>query len=128
MSELTERDLTRLATCHINLQKVVTKVSRQTPLMVVCGFRPEEKQNEAFKNNFSQVKWPNSKHNNMQHDKIPYSLAVDLAPLPLNWHNIRHFYELAAYMWAESTKDGVRLRWGGSFSFGDYGHYELIGY
>ncbi len=119
MSTLTERDIIRLATCDMRLQMLVTKVSKQTPLMVVCGHRNEEKQNEAFGNGYTQVRWPNSKHNQEP------SLAIDLCPLPVNWQNTRHFFELAAYVWAESLKNDMPVVWGGSFSFGDYGHFEL---
>ncbi len=122
MPNLTERDITRLSTCHVDLQMLITKVGKQTPMMVVCGHRNEQKQNQVFADGFTRVRWPNSLHNQEP------SLAVDLCPLPVNWQNTRHFFELAAYVWAESLKNNINVKWGGSFSFGDYGHFELMGY
>lgn len=110
----------RLATCDVDLQTLVIKVAEQTPLMVVVGHRSKALQNQAVEMGVSQIYWPNSKHN------AKPSLAIDLAPLPLDWKNIRHFFELAAHVWAESLKNNVPVIWGGSFSFGDYGHFELI--
>ena len=119
MSSLTERDMVRLASCDLKLQMLLIKARKQTPFMVVCGHRKEEKQNEAFRNGYTQVQWPNSKHNQEP------SLAVDLCPLPVNWQNTRHFFELAAYIWAECLRQDTPVIWGGSYSFGDYGHFEL---
>ncbi|HEA65367.1 MAG TPA: hypothetical protein ENI07_00880 [Desulfobacterales bacterium] len=119
MPNLTERDMLRLATCDVRWQMLLPKIAEKMWLMVIGGHRNEEKQNEAFRNGLTQVRWPNSKHN------LEPSLAVDLAPLPLDWKNTRHFFELAAHVWAESLKNDVSVIWGGSFSFGDYGHFEL---
>ncbi len=120
MPSLTERDLIHLATCDARWQMLLPKVAEKTWLMVIGGHRNEEKQNEAFRDGYTQVQWPNSKHNQEP------SLAIDLCPLPVNWQNTRHFFELAAYVWAESLKKDVPVIWGGSFSFGDYGHFELV--
>ncbi len=52
------------------------------------------------------------------------SKAIRIRPLPLDWKNTRHFYELAAHVWAESLKAHIPVQWGGVFD--DYGYYELI--
>jgi len=120
MPELSERDMIRLATCHVDLQTIVIKVAERIPLMVVCGFRDKEKQDKAYSGGFTQVKWPNSLHNRER------SMAVDLCPTnPVDWNDIDRFRVVASYMWAEGLKNNIGLKWGGSFSFGDYGHFEL---
>lgn len=123
MKNLTERDMNRLSTCHVDLQSIVIKAAALTPLMVIWGFRNEEQQNDEKKNGYSPLAWPDSKHNHME-DGLPQSLAVDLAPLPLEWKNLQHFRVLASYMWQVSVQSKINLKWLGHI--GDYGHFELI--
>lgn len=78
----------RLATCHPDLQAVCNELIKQYDFSVLEGRRGEKAQNLAYKQGKSQVKYPHSAHN-----KIP-SLAVDLAPYPIDWDNISRFNEM----------------------------------
>lgn len=78
----------RLATCHPDLQAVCNELIKQYDFSVLCGRRGEKEQNEAYKKGTSNVRFPNSAHN-----KTP-SLAVDIAPYPIDWNNISRFKEL----------------------------------
>ena len=88
--------------------------------MVVCGYRDEKAQNEAFNKGASKVKFPNSKHN-----QLP-SLAIDLAPLPIDWNNLEQFHELAGHILEVAHLLEISIIWGGHWkTFKDYPHYEL---
>ncbi len=78
----------RLATCHPDIQAVCNELIKQYDFSVLEGRRGEKAQNLAYKQGKSQVKYPHSAHN-----KIP-SLAVDLAPYPIDWDNISRFNEM----------------------------------
>jgi peptidoglycan L-alanyl-D-glutamate endopeptidase CwlK len=119
----------RLATCDKRLQQVVLAVFQRMDFVVLCGFRNERDQNDAFEQGRSKVKWPNSRHN-----RSP-SKAVDLAPLPIDWKDTTRFKELAAIMIEEAQRLGIKLRWGGDFNqnglpddrFVDMPHFEIVG-
>jgi peptidoglycan L-alanyl-D-glutamate endopeptidase CwlK len=96
---------------------------------IICGHRDEDDQNALFKSGSSRVKWPNSKHN----PKI--SLAVDVAPHPIDWTNTRRFYHFAGYVQARADAMGIKIRWGGDWDgdkdlddqkFFDLIHFEFV--
>lgn len=78
----------RLETCHPDLQAVCNELIKQYDFSVLEGHRGEQAQNAAYRKGTSQVRWPNSAHN-----KTP-SLAVDIAPYPIDWENISRFNEM----------------------------------
>jgi len=61
------------------------------------------------------------------------SLAVDLAPKPIDWKNISAFFKLKEIMFKEAAADGVELIWGGDWNGNgiserreyDYGHFQI---
>lgn len=120
MTEFTQRDIKRLATCDEKLQKVMNEAIKETPFMIICGRRNKEAQDKAYLENKSRVMFPNSKHNSYP------SKAVDIAPLPLNWNDIDSFIELSQHVLGAANKLGINIIWGGNWkSFKDYPHYEL---
>lgn len=74
MNRFSESSERKLATCHSELQKLFRHVVMDYDCTVVCGHRGEEEQNKAYENGYSQLKWPESKHNTTP------SLAVDVVP------------------------------------------------
>ena len=68
----------RLNTCHEDLIVLFNTVIRNYDCSILCGHRGELEQNEAFDNGYSQLRWPESKHN-----LIP-SNAVDAVPYEMN--------------------------------------------
>lgn len=114
----------KLETCHPDLQRVVYAASDRMPLIVMCGHRGKNEQNEAFLSGKSKLTWPHSKHN-----QVP-SLACDLAPLDdrgmLDWNRLDLFRELGAVMQQEAKRLGIEITWGGTWrSFPDLPHFEL---
>jgi peptidoglycan L-alanyl-D-glutamate endopeptidase CwlK len=118
----------RLMTCDRRLQEIVLAAFKRMDFVVLCGFRNEKDQTDAFEQGRSKVQWPNSRHN-----RNP-SKAVDLAPLPINWKDTTAFRQLSDIMFEEAKARGVRLRWGGDFNmngkpddrFVDMPHYEIV--
>lgn len=88
MPKFSKTSKDRLATCHPDLQAVCNELIKQYDFSVLCGRRGEREQNEAYKKGTSNVRYPNSAHN-----KVP-SLAVDIAPYPIDWDNISRFNEM----------------------------------
>ena len=64
----------KLDTCHPDLQALFFYVVLGYDNTIVCGHRGQLEQEEAFANGYSQLQWPQSKHN-----KYP-SMAVDAVP------------------------------------------------
>ena len=119
----------RLETCDIRLQDIFNTVIKFFDHSILCGHRPEEEQDLAFQKGNSKVQWPKGKHN-----KIP-SKAVDTAPYPIEWDNIRRFTLFAGFVLGIAYMMGIKLRWGGDWNgdtkmkdqtFNDLVHFELI--
>jgi len=87
---------------------------------VLEGHRDEHRQNKLFREGFSQLKFPKSKHNYYP------SKAVDIAPYPTDWDDIEAFKYLGKVMKETAEYLGISLKWGGDWKeFKDYGHFEL---
>jgi peptidoglycan L-alanyl-D-glutamate endopeptidase CwlK len=99
--------LSRLNTCHDQLQILFKAVLLDDDCTIICGHRTEAEQDKAYPK-FSKVQWPNSKHN-----KYP-SEAVDAGPYhpqeKLNWEDLPAFYLFAGKVIAkhrELVKAGI---------------------
>ena len=85
------------------------------------GVRTIERQKEL--KNSGASKTLNSKHL-LQDDGFGY--AIDLAPYPIDWNDIRRFEKLGKLMLKASKEVGINLKWGGEWrSFKDYPHFEI---
>ena len=121
----------RLSTCHPFLQLIFTEVIKEIDNTILIGFCSKDAQDEAFRNGKSKLRFPQSNHNFR-----PWSLAVDVAPYPIQWKNIKRFYYFAGHVKAIALSKGISLRWGGDWDgdyiysdqdFNDLVHFELIG-
>lgn len=121
--------LERLSNVHPELRRVMDEVIKHVDFTVLCGHRGEEEQNMAFAQGKSKLKWPDGKHNTLP------SRAVDIAPYPVNWENVREFYLFAGFVLGVANQIGVQLRWGGDWDrdwdildnrFNDLPHFELL--
>ena len=127
MPKFSQKSLDRLHDCHPLLQMVMLAAIKKTDFSVICGFRGEKEQNEAYASGNSKLKWPQSKHN-----KKP-SEAVDIVPYPVDWNDIKRFETLGQIVlqtWetdvAEEDRVGWELVWGKNFKgLVDYPHFEL---
>ena len=127
MPKFSQKSLDKLHDCHPLLQMVMLAAIKKTDFSVICGFRGEKEQNEAYSSGNSNLKWPQSKHN-----KKP-SEAVDIVPYPVDWNDIKRFETLGQIVlqtWetdvAEEDRVGWELVWGKNFKgLVDYPHFEL---
>jgi peptidoglycan L-alanyl-D-glutamate endopeptidase CwlK len=93
----------------------------------LCGHRSKAEQDKAFADGFSKVQFPNSKHNSLP------SMAVDVAPFPINWKDAEGWEKLGEIVWKcwqklpISERAGYRLVWGGHWKkFKDSPHFEIV--
>lgn len=115
-----KKSLERLRTCHDDLQLLCHAILEDMDITVLCGYRSEQEQNEAFAKGTSKLKFPKSKHNSYP------SLAVDIAPYPVDWNNIEAFNKMCDIAEQKAEKMGIEIRLGRDFSFRDYPHIELV--
>lgn len=129
MAVLSEYSLTRLNTCHPDLQRLVKEAVKHFDCRVLCGHRNQAEQDQAFHDGNSETPWPRSKHNTQP------SVAVDVAPYPIDWKDTARFHYFAGFMKGLAVQMGIRLRWGGDWdsdtevkdeTFRDLVHFELV--
>lgn len=129
MPKFSKQSEQRLATCDERLQRLLGEAIKSVDFTVLCGHRTEDEQEDAFRTGKSKVHWPDSKHN------ATPSVAVDIAPYPIDWNDHRAFARLFGYIERIAHEQGIRVRWGGDWngnwrsddSFVDLPHIELAG-
>jgi len=110
----------RLATCDERLQRVLTEAIAITDFAVLCGYRDEAAQQEAYDSGHSRLRFPQSRHN------IQPSRAVDVAPYPIDWEDRERFCFLAGVILGIAHSQGIQIAWGGEWTtFPDLPHFEL---
>jgi len=118
-----------LAECDVRLQEVCAEVIMVMDFAVITGHRGMEAQNEALASGRSKLAFPRSKHNTFP------SLAIDIAPYPIDWHDHKRFILLAGIMLGIAHKHNIKLRWGGDWKsnfnlkenkFPDLPHFEIV--
>lgn len=123
---LGKASLERLATCDAALQTLVRDVSQRIDagelfvagirdITVLCGFRGKTDQDDAYARGASKLQWPRSKHNSMP------SLAVDIAPYPVDWQDRDAFLVLRGFVLARAAELGIKV---GTIAW-DAPHYQL---
>ena len=120
----------RLKTCHDDLQKVFNEVIKHTDCSILCGHRGEEDQKKAVASGHSKKAFPLGRHT-----KKP-SLAVDVAPYPIDWEDRERFIYFGGFVKGCAYQLGIPLRWGGDWdndtslsdnNFDDLVHFEISG-
>jgi len=128
MPELSQFSLDNLESCHPDLIRVFVRVAEITNIRITDGHRSKLEQQKAYDSCHSKMQWPDSGHN-----KTP-SIAIDVAPYPIDWDDKRRFYYLAGMVKAVAEEMGIKIRFGGDWSgdgifkdqkFDDLVHYEL---
>ena len=131
MPHLSERSYAKLNQCHPDLVDICEQLIRYFDFTVITGHRNEQEQNRMKSEGKSQLSYPDSKHN-----KTP-SLAVDIAPYPIDWSDRERFTLMAGMFIAIAAMKGIQVRWGGDWNrntevndnkFDDLPHFELVGY
>lgn len=129
MPKFGTRSLNNLNTCHPDLQRLFNEIIKKFDCTVLCGHRNKEDQDKAFHEGRSKVQWPNGKHNSMP------SKAVDVAPYPVDWNDIKRFYMFVGIVRGYAAMMNINIRcgadWDGDMeikdqNFHDLPHFELI--
>lgn len=120
MPSFSTKSEARLITCDHRLQRLFREVILHVDCTVLCGFRSKEDQDWAYESGNSRVRWPQSLHN-----KQP-SLAVDVAPYPIDWKDIQRFREFAVIVKECAARLNIPVVWGGDWTgFPDFPHWQL---
>ena len=119
--KLSKKSKERLETCDDRLITIVSDVLKVMDITILCGHRGKEEQEKAFSEGKSRAHFGQSKHNSYP------SLAVDIAPYPINWDvkdprwNI--MCDLVLYV---AERYGIKMRLGRDFTnLKYYPHVEL---
>lgn len=128
MPQFGKDSLARLSTCHPDLQKLFNEVIKHYDCTVIEGHRSDEDQLKAFNAGKSKIK------SGGMHNKTP-SLAVDVAPWPVDWNDKNRFYHFAGRVQGIAQMLNIEIRWGGDWdsdndlkdqNFYDLPHFELV--
>ena len=128
MNKFSQKSLERLNTCHPILINIFTEVLKIMDITILEGYRNKFAQNKAYDRGYSQLRYPRSKHNQKP------SVAIDVAPYPIDWENTDRFFYLAGLVQGISASYETKIRWGGDWdsdndfndqSFNDYPHFEI---
>ena len=119
----------RLSKAHPLLQKLMNKARQKSEFMILDSQRGRVAQELAFRQKRSKVHFGNSAHN------WSPAIALDVAPLPVDWKNTKACEKLAREVILPLAKElGIPIRWGGDWNmdgktsdekFVDMPHYEL---
>lgn len=124
-----KNSLKNLESCHPDLQKLFKEIIKIIDCSILEGQRTPERQEELFKAGKSKLKGGKSKHNHTP------SLAVDVAPYPINFENTLHFFVFAGFVKSQAKILDIPIRWGGDWdgdgdytdqTFNDLVHWELL--
>ncbi len=127
-----ENSVRQLDTCDFSLQAIFHKVIMFRDCTIIEGHRPEDRQNEMFRQGRSKLRWPDSEHNSDP------SKAVDVGPYypgeGVAWDRERLIF-FAGFVFAVADDLRIPVRWGGDWdsdlkftdqSFHDLPHWELV--
>ncbi len=117
-----QRNDAAIATCQEGLrpllywmQYICARDGRD--FLIICGFRGEAEQNNAYKSGNSHAKWPDSFHN--------HGAAIDLVPVMFGIPWKLKWYAFGRYARAASIFKQWGFEWGGDWtSFKDNPHFQ----
>ncbi len=116
----------RLAKAHPLIQKVMNAAREKIAFTIMDSQRGRSAQEYAFKRGNSKAHFGQSAHN------WSPAIAVDIAPIPLDWDDVQSFIALAHVIMPIAKQMSVSLRWGGDWNMDgstkdgwDFPHYEL---
>ena len=121
MPKFSQRSLKNLEQCHQKLQKIAHEAIKDFDFIVICGYRGEKEQNEAFRRGTSKLRYPHSKHNRspaLAFDAVPY---IKGAPSGIDWSARAKFLEMREHFKKTAVKLGIDVR----FISWDLPHIEL---
>ena len=128
MAKFGKKSLEKLNSCDKRLQVIFHEVIKTVDCSVLEGHRHQARQDALYEEGKTKVKYPSGRHN-----ALP-SLAVDVAPYPIDWSDRERFTLFAGFVLGVAKGMGIDLRWGGDWNmnfevndnrFDDFPHFEL---
>ena len=128
MPQFSQRSRALLDQCDPRIVQVMEEVIKTIDISVLTGHRDQATQDEAYRTGHSQLQYPQSKHNPMP------SLAIDVAPYPIDWKDTGRFYLVAGFILGIAKSMGIEMRSGCDWdqdwqikdnNFNDLIHFEL---
>jgi len=142
MPSFGSRSRERLEGCHDNLRLLMNEVVKGFDCTILSGFRTVEEQQELYARGrtkpgpiVTSKDGVNRRSKHQGDDGNPPSLAVDVAPWPIDWGDTERFVLLAGYILGTARRMGIAVRWGGDWDrdtevederFRDLPHFELV--
>lgn len=119
-----------LQSCHPEIINICQRAILYFDFSVLCGVRNKEEQDKLKEAGKSKVYWPNSNHNvdprNPKSISFPdCSVAVDIVPYPLDWHNQQSFFWLSQVIKQCAREQSIVLDWGWDLWGWDMPHWQL---
>ena len=125
-----EKGKTRLASAHMDLQRLFNEIILHTDCAILEGHRDQATQDLYFATGKSKLKWPQGKHCSTP------SKAVDACPCINGKATFDHAtcVEFGWLVVKKAEEMGIALRWGGDWdgdgdrsdqNFDDLVHFEL---
>ena len=128
MPKFSKKSKAKLNTCDKRLIELFNKVVKKFDCTIIEGHRSKDRQNKLFDEGKSKLQYPNGKHN------ATPSMAVDVAPYPIDWNDRERFTYFAGYVIGIAYQMGLKIRWGGYWdmdtqvkdnNFDDLPHFEI---
>lgn len=128
MPKFSKKSKAKLNTCDKRLIELFNKVVKKFDCTIIEGHRSKDRQNKLFDEGKSKLQYPNGKHN------ATPSMAVDVAPYPIDWNDRERFTYFAGYVLGIAYQMGLKIRWGGDWdmdtqvkdnNFDDLPHFEI---
>ena len=125
MPKFGKRSLANLKGVNTKLVNVLNQTIKHFDFSVIEGLRSLETQKEYIDKGVSKTM--DSKH--------LVGRAVDIAPYPVDYDNIKRFIYLGGFILGVASQLGVKLRWGMDWDmdtyvkdtkFIDAGHFEMV--
>lgn len=128
MPEFSPQSLSRLGHAHPLLQQVMHEAIKTVDFQILESQRNQANQEKAFHEGHSKAHFGQSAHN------WSPSVALDIAPVPLDWNDRKAFIALSHVILSVAKDLNIPLRWGGDWNMNgiltdehlsDLPHYEL---
>lgn len=117
----------RLDGCDPDLVLLWESIGQDRDVVILQGARTVAEEQVAIAAGRSSLKNPlDSKH--VTDPTIrPLALAVDAAPMPLDWTDLPAFQDLGAFIKQRAAELHIAVVWGGDWvHFKDWDHTELV--
>ena len=135
MATFSKASQSKLELAHKDLQKILNQAIKEVDFTIICSTRTKEEQFKLFKQGrtLKDGKWEKNGptvtnisgiNKKSMHNYSP-SLAVDLAPWPIDWERIDRFKKLAEIIKRIAYDNKIEISWGGDWKMKDYPHFEL---